>query len=74
MQDPIVFATIEDWLKVVVPHFVLAAHIEVKKTALSSGHPVAALACKRCCRQNLDLGECANHRHTTHLCAGYSNN
>ena len=54
----------------VVPHLVLTGCIEAMKIALSSGHPVVALACKRCSRQYLDHGEYANWRHTTHLYAG----
>ena len=65
-----VFATIEDWLKVVVSHLVLIGCIEAMKKSLSSLHPVVALACKKCGRQYLDYGNHGNQRHTTYLCAG----
>ena len=54
----------------VAPHLVLTGHIEVMKTALSSGFPVASLACKSYSRQYLDHKKYANWRHTIHLCAG----
>ena len=57
MQYPIVFTAVEDWLKVVAPYLVLAGCIEVMKTALSYGHPVVALACKRYSRQYLEFVE-----------------
>ena len=53
----------------VAPHLVLADYTEVMKTALSSGHPMVALACKRCSRQYLDSEQYANWRHTKYLCA-----
>ena len=65
--------TAEDWLKVVVPHLVLADCFESMKFLLSLSCPVVALAYKSCNRQQLDLREFAIWRHTTHLCAGYSN-
>ena len=70
LQDPVAFAAVTDWLQVVPPHLVLTDSIEAIKTALFSGHPVVALACKRCSRQQLDHGKYANWRHATHLCAG----
>ena len=57
-------------IQVVVPHLVLTGYIEAMKTALYSGHPVVALACKMCSKQDLDHGEYVNGRHTTHLNAG----
>ena len=72
LQDPGVFAAMNDWLQVVVPHLVLTDCMEAMKTALSSGHQVVALACKRCSRQYLDHGEYANWRHTIYLCANCS--
>ena len=72
LQDPIVFATVEDWLQVVAPHLVLTDCMEAMKTAMSSGRPVVALAYKRCGRQHLEHGEYANWRHNTHLRAGCS--
>ena len=71
LQDLVVFAAMKDCLQMVVPHLVLTDCMGAIKTALSSGHPVVALACKRCSRQHLDHGEYANQRHTTHLCAGF---
>ena len=56
LQDPNAFVAIEHWLKVVAPHLVLKGFIEATKTALSSAHPVVALACKRCSRKYLDYG------------------
>ena len=66
------FIIVEDWLKVLAPHLVLAICIEVINTALSSGCPGVALACNRCSRQYLDHGEYENWSHTTHLYAGSS--
>ena len=48
MWDPVISATIEDWLKVVAPHTVLAGCVEAVNTALSFGYSVVALAYKRC--------------------------
>ena len=50
LQEPIVFTAIEDWLKVVVPHLVLAGCTEAINTTLPSGHTMVALTCKRCSR------------------------
>ena len=60
LQDPIVFAEVEDWLKVVAPHLVLTGCMEAMKTVLSSCGPLVALALKRCSRQHLDHGEYAH--------------
>ena len=54
LQDPVIFSAVDDWLKAVAPHLVLTGYIEAMKTALSSGHPVVALACKKCRKQQLD--------------------
>ena len=70
LQDPVVFAAVKDWLQVVAPHLVLIDCIEAIKTALSSGHPVVALDCKRCSRQHLTMESMPTRRHTIHLCAG----
>ena len=55
-------------------YLVLTGCIEAMKTALSSGSEVVTLACKRCSRQYLDHGECANLRHAVHLYAGCGHN
>ena len=68
LQDPVVFAAVEDWLKVVAPHLVLTGCIEAMKTALSSGHPVVALACKRCSRQHLDQSRVCQLEGILHTC------
>ena len=44
LQDPIVFAAVEDWLKVVAPHLVLTGCMEAMETVLSSCGPLVALA------------------------------
>ena len=72
LQDPVVFATVEDWFKLVVPHLFLTGCIEIMKIGLSSGHLVMALAFKRCSRQQVDHEEYRNQRHTTHLYTGCS--
>ena len=59
LQDPVVIATTEDWLKVVAPHLFLEDCIETMNSALSSSHLVVALAFKRCSTQYLDFGEYA---------------
>ena len=60
LQNPVVFSAIEDWLKVVASHLVLADCIDAIKAALSSRHSEVALACKRCSRQHLNHREDAN--------------
>ena len=54
----------------VAPHLVLTDYIEAMKSALSSSHPVVAMACKKFSRQHLDHREYANWKHITHLSAG----
>ena len=44
LQNPVVFAAVEDWLKVVVPHLALTGCIETMRTSLSCGHTGVALA------------------------------
>ena len=67
LQDPVFFATIIDFLKLVAPHLVLTGCIEAMKTALTFGHPVVALACNRYSRQHWDHKQYTNLRHATHL-------
>ena len=64
VQDAVVFDAVEDWLKIVTPHLVLADCVEAMKTSLSSDHPVVALAYKGCSRQHLDHEEYAYWMHT----------
>ena len=68
LQDPVIFSAVADWLLVVAPHLVLTGCIEEIKTALSSGHPVVALACKRHRRQCFDYGEYTNWIYHTLVC------
>ena len=56
LQDPVIFSAVTDWLQVIACHLVFTGCIEEIKTALSSGHPVVALACKRHRRQCVDHG------------------
>ena len=70
LQDLVVSAAVEDWLKVLLPHLILTGCIEAIKAVLFSGCPVVSLACKRCSRQYLYHGKYANWSQTVHLCAG----
>ena len=54
LQDHIAFGAVKEWLQVVVPHLVLIDCIEAIKSPLSFSHPIVALACKRCSKQDLD--------------------
>ena len=60
LYDPVGFATIEDWLKVVVPHLALAGCIKAMKPAFSPGCIVFALAFKKCTMQYFESGEYAS--------------
>ena len=43
LHDPVIFSTIEDWVKIVAPHLLLVEYIEAMKKSLSSGYTVIAL-------------------------------
>ena len=56
LKNPVIFVAMENWLQVVAPHLVITCCIKAIKTALSSGHLVAALDSKRRSRQHLYHG------------------
>ena len=43
LHNPVVFSTIEDWVKIVALHLVLAEYVEAMKKSLSSGCTVLDL-------------------------------